>query len=258
MDDRTKPGPDPKQRFSDRVEDYVKYRPSYPPDVLEMLQEEIGFDPTWTVADVGSGTGILTELLLRHGNTVFAIEPNQAMRAAAEHLLPEYPRFHSVAGAAEDTTLEPGSVDLVTAAQAFHWFDPPRSRAEFRRILRPHGWIVLVWNDRLTDSTPFLRAYDELLRTLGTDYEAVNHRKVDDARLREWFAGEYRSAELPNVQHFDWEGLRGRALSSSYVPAPGHPKHNPFLEALRTLYDAYQKNGRVYFDYTTRIYWARR
>lgn len=249
--------PDPRGRFSDRVEDYIRYRPGYPGEVFDLLKSELGLGPGTVAADIGSGTGIFAEPLLREGAIVYGVEPNAEMRAAADRLLADFPNFHSVDGAAESTGLEPASVDLVTAAQAFHWFDIDKARAEFIRILRPGGHAVLVWNDRLTDASPFLAAYENLLRSASLDYEQVNHRNVDDARLRRFFghAG-YRRAAFPNSQRFDWQGLYGRALSSSYVPPEGHPQHPAFAESLRRLFDRHNDAGHVEFLYTTRVYYA--
>ena len=148
---------DSNTRFSDRVADYVRTRPGYPTAVLDILGTETGLNPATVVADVGAGTGLSAELFLRNGNTVFGVEPNREMREAAESLLAGYANFHSVAGSAESTTLPDASVDLIVAGQAFHWFDVPRARAEFRRILRPDGVVVLMWNTRRLDTTPFLR-----------------------------------------------------------------------------------------------------
>jgi len=257
MERTAPPANDAQQRFSNRVEDYIKYRPGYPPQVLQLLQSEAGLDASWAVADVGSGTGILTELFLKNGNAVFAIEPNKEMREAAERLLPAYENFHSVAGSAEDTTLEPSSVDLVVAAQAFHWFDRGRARAEFKRVLRPSGWVSLIWNDRETDTTPFLREYELALRNLGLDYQQVNHRNIDEQSLREWFGPDFRKAEFPNSQRLDWAGLRGRALSSSYVPALGHPKHDAFFGELEQIFRRHERQGYVSVEYTTQVFYGR-
>src|ERR1700712_2137458 len=179
---------DPTKRFSNRVENYVKFRPSYPPGVLGLLQDKCGLTPAARVADVGSGTGILTELLLQQGNKVFAVEPNPDMRAAAEVRLSRQQNFTSVAGSAEATTLPDQSVELITAAQAFHWFDREKARGEFLRILTPGRWVALIWNDRHTESTPFLRAYEQLLRTYATDYAEVDHKQMD-ARVIGSFLG---------------------------------------------------------------------
>ncbi len=250
--------PDPTRRFSDRVENYVRYRPGYPEEILQTLRAETGLSPASAVADLGSGTGISAELLLREGCTVYAVEPNAEMRTAAEARLGENPGFHSVAGTAEATTLPERSVALVTAGQAFHWFDIPRTRAECLRILQPGGWATLFWNVRRTGSTPFLRAYEELLLTYGTDYARVRHENVGPDVLGEFFGpGGYRTAVFFNVQSFDLEGLTGRLLSSSYTPGPGHPNHAPMLEELTRIFHTYQEEGRVRFEYDTEMFYGR-
>lgn len=248
---------DPTGRFSDRVENYVRYRPGYPDGVLRILREETGLAPSSVIADVGSGTGISSELFLRNGNPVFGVEPNQAMREAAEELLRSYPRFHSVTGTAEATTLPSHSVDQVVAGQAFHWFDPRRAGEEFSRILRPGGWVVLLWNSRRTDSTPFLRAYESLLQRFGTDYREVQHRNVGPEMLRAAFAGgSYESRRLYNEQRFDFDGLKGRLLSSSYTPADEHPDHQPMLRELERIFRQFEEDGMVRFEYDTEIHFG--
>jgi len=139
---------DAKQRFSNRVADYVRYRPGYPAALFDLLRVECAFTSNHAVADVGSGTGLLTKLFLENGNRVFGVEPNQEMRRAGEEFLHSFPKFTSVAGSAEATTLGDASVDFVTAGQAFHWFDPQAARREFLRILKTNGWVVIAWNDR--------------------------------------------------------------------------------------------------------------
>jgi len=247
---------DSTQRFSSRVENYIKYRPGYPAGVLDLLKGRCGLTSTSMVADIGSGTGILTELFLRNGNRVFAVEPNREMREAAERLLRRYPNLTSVSGTAETTTLPDRSVDFITASQAFHWFDCERSRREFIRILKPGGWGVLIWNERRMVSL-FAKAYEHLLRTYGTDYEEVNHKHTDARVIGPFFgANGYEQAGFPNRQIFDWEGLKGRLLSSSYAPEPGHPRHVPMLEALNTLFSRYQTDGKVVFEYDTLVYYG--
>jgi SAM-dependent methyltransferase len=251
------PGANATTRFSDRVQNYVRYRPGYPAAVLEVLRAETGLAPGQAVADVGSGTGISAKLFLDAGHPVFAVEPNAEMRAAAETMLGGDPGFHSVDGSAEATTLPDASVDFVVAAQAFHWFDPARVAGEWRRILRPGGWTVLLWNTRRTDSTPFLRAYEALLHEHGTDYTTVNHENVTDESLRTVLGGGYGSRVVPNEQVFDFEGLKGRLLSSSYAPNVGHPGHEPMLAALDRIFREHQQDGRVRFEYDTEIYFGR-
>jgi SAM-dependent methyltransferase len=250
--------PDPKQRFSDRVENYVRYRPSYPPEVLDLLRSECSLTPHSVVADIGSGTGILSKLFLEDGNRLFGVEPNAEMRSAGERLLAEYKNFTSISGSAEQTGLAARSVDLIAAGQSFHWFDRPRARLEFRRILKPGGWIVIVWNNRLTGATPFLRAYEDLLLRCATDYAQIDHKNITEDVLREFFQpGEFQRKLLPNEQVFDFDGLRGRALSSSYVPVASHALHVPFMRELQTIFEKHNHNGRVAFAYETQVYYGR-
>jgi SAM-dependent methyltransferase len=250
--------PDPTARFGDRVADYVATRPGYPPAVLNLLRAEAGLTPASIVADVGSGTGLSARLFLENGNTVYGVEPNAEMRAAGEQFLAGYPGFHGVAGTAEATTLLDASIDLVVAGQAFHWFDPPRARAEFRRILRSGGFVVLMWNTRRVDTSPFLRGYEQLLQRYGTDYREVVHTNVDHAKLAAFFGpGGFQSFKLDNEQLFDREGLKGRLRSSSYTPPPGHPNFEPMMADLNRLFDTFHENGRVRFEYDTELYVGR-
>ncbi|MGA8539216.1 MAG: class I SAM-dependent methyltransferase, partial [Terriglobales bacterium] len=229
----------PTARFSDRVENYVRYRPGYPPGVLDLLRSECGLQPHHIVADIASGTGIFTRLLLENGNSVFAVEPNTEMREMGAHRLEAYPRLVSIAGTAEETTLRSGSVDFVTAAQAAHWFELSRARAEFARILRPQGWCVLIWNERRTESTPFLRDYEQLLLDYGTDYKEVRHERTT-AIIHEFFAPvPYREREFDLRQRFDYEGAAGRLLSSSYVPLEGQPSYTPMMQELERIFRAH-------------------
>jgi len=245
-------------RFSTRVADYAKYRPGYPPAVLRLLEEECGLDPTWVVADVGSGTGLLSELFLKNGNRVYGVEPNREMREAGERLLAPYPNFESVDGRAEETTLGGASVEVVTAGQAFHWFDPPRARREFMRILRPGGWVVLVWNDRRTAGTPILEDYERLLLEYGTDYKEVSVKYAEESMLAALYGpSEIRTKSFDNEQVFDLEGLRGRLTSSSYSPQPGHPDFDPMMRELESIFRRHEREGRVVVAYDTKVFYGR-
>jgi len=249
---------DPTERFTGRVADYDRYRPSYPPELLRLMRDELGLRPDHMVADVGSGTGILSELFLQNGNLVFAVEPNRAMAEAAFSRLGRYERFRNVDGRAEATGLDQGRMDFVVAGQAFHWFNAARAREEFRRILKPEGWVVLVWNGRRVDGSAFLRDYEAFVRRFGTDYEEVSARYEDEATLRAFFgAGGYRKRRFDNGQTLDLAGLRGRLCSSSYAPPPGHPRHEPMLAALPELFGAHQERGQVRFEYDTHVYFGR-
>jgi SAM-dependent methyltransferase len=223
-----------------------------------MLQSQFGWTGPQTLADIGSGTGISSELFLQFGDVVYGVEPNRNMREAAKTFLAEYRTnkrtFHSVDGTAEGTTLPDASVDGVVAGQAFHWFDPEQARHEFLRILRPGGWAALIWNTRQTTSTPFMRTYEDLLQEIGTDYRAVRHENIPQETFKRFFRGGHQHHVLPNLQRFNLEGLRGRLLSSSYAPPAGHPDHEPMLAALERIFADHQTNGTVDFEYETQLY----
>jgi SAM-dependent methyltransferase len=244
------------QRFSSRVDNYVRYRPGYPREVLDLLKKECGLTADSVIADIASGTGIFTQVLLENGNRVFGVEPNAEMRRAGEEFLRSYSRFSSIAGTAEATTLPGHSVDLVTAAQAAHWFDRENARREFVRILKSGGWCVLLWNERRTDSTPFLREYEKLLLKYGTDYQEVRHERTT-AEITDFFSPTpFRSSALEMSQDVDYAGLEGRLLSSSYTPTPDHANYQAMLRELRRIFDAHQINDRVSLDYNTLVYYG--
>lgn len=251
------PATDPTQRFSSRVDNYVRYRPGYPPEVVELLRRECSLTPESIIADIGSGTGALTRMFLENGNRVFAVEPNTEMRHAGERLLAAYPNFLPVAGTAEATSLAERSVDFTTAAQAAHWFDAQRARQEFLRIVKPGGWTVLIWNERRTDSNAFLRAYEKLLIDYGTDYQEVRHERTTAAIDGFFSPSPFRTAVFELRQQFDYEALEGRLLSSSYTPQPGHPGYKAMLQELRRIFGEYQSQGRVSLDYDTRVFYGK-
>jgi ubiquinone/menaquinone biosynthesis C-methylase UbiE len=247
---------DPTKRFSNRVENYIKYRPGYPQAVIDLLTDECGLTAGSIIADVGSGTGILSEGFLRNGNRVFGVEPNTPMREAGKKLMASYPKFTSVDGTAEATRLADASVDLVVAGQAFHWFDQKRARQEFARILKPSGWVALIWNERRLDSTPFLRAYEQMLLKYGTDYEEVRHENVYNDVAPFFAPYEFKMTAFDNHQVFDFDGAKGRLLSASYVPAAGHENFEPMLGELRAIFEANQQAGEIVFEYDTRVYFG--
>jgi SAM-dependent methyltransferase len=243
------------ERFSDRVDDYVRYRPDYPPALLDWLHKTQGVTASWQVADIGAGTGISSKMFLDAGHRVVAVEPNASMRAAAERWLAQYPGFATTDGQADASKLDSHSVDLISVAQAFHWFEPEATREEFKRILRPGRLAAIYWNSRLLTGTPFREGYEALLKTYGTDYVTVAERYADEAFMRDWYGRGYRgTAHFDHGQRLDFDQLRGRLMSSSYAPKPGHINHEPMMTALRELFDACADDGHVSFDYDTRVY----
>jgi SAM-dependent methyltransferase len=238
------------ERFDGRVADYRRGRPGYPEALFDAVVELGGLAPGATVADLGAGTGLATEPLLRRGLRVAAVEPNGAMRAALAARLGGSPRLTIVAGSAEATGLAERSIDLALAAQSFHWFDAARAHAELARILRsPAARVALVWNSRRAAGTPFVEGYERLLLRHGTDYRAVGHRGVGRERLAAFFGGRFAQRRFDHAQRLDRAGLRARLLSSSYVPAAGQPGHAAMLAALDALFEAHSRGGEVELVY---------
>ena len=242
------------RRFSNRVSDYTKYRPDYPATAFEFLQKRYQPTNNSVVADVGSGTGLFTDHLVKHGCQVHAVEPNEPMRAESDKRLSNNPNYQSHPGTAEATTLRDNSVDLVTMAQAFHWFDQTRTATEVSRILKPGGSIALIWNRRDGSTSAFLRDYNELLRTMIPEYSKVNHMNLQDEALLEWIGPGAELHQFPHAQQFDFEGLRGRLMSSSYCPTPDNPIHEPLMQQLEQLHARHASSGLVAFIYETSLY----
>jgi len=249
---------DAKQRFSNRVADYIRYRPSYPAAVIDVLGGECALRPGHVIADIGSGTGFLSEVFLKNGNRVYGVEPNEAMRLAGEEYLAAYDGFSSIEGSAESTALGDSSVDFVTAGQSFHWFDQNLARREFLRILRPNGWVVILWNDRRMEEKQLTREYEELLERFGIDYKNVKDSYPELSHIRGFFGGDtFASRDLPNEQILDWDGLSGRLRSSSFAPTEGHPNYAPMMAELERIFHAHEQDGRVRMEYWTRLYFGR-
>ena len=243
----------PTERFSDRVENYVKFRPSYPIELLELLAAEVGDADKKTCADIGSGTGILTKLLLSRFKKVFAVEPNLEMRSYAEKALAQYPNFFSINSDAEKTTLPSDSIDLITVAQAFHWFDRQKFFLECRRILKPVGYVAIIWNKRLTN-TPFQAIYETLLKAYSTDYNEVNHQRIKVEQIAEFFGGGYRKVVFPNSQRFNLLGVYGRLDSSSFAPKQDKPEFDILRRELKKAFDEFSEVGTISFNYETELY----
>jgi len=244
-------------RFSDRVKNYTRYRPSYPQEALNYIVSGLQLKSDSVIADVGSGTGLLTQSLLPFGSAVIAVEPNDAMRAESDSRLSVNKNYHSIAGQAESTTLENQSVDLITAAQAFHWFDVEATAKEFIRILKPQGHVVLVWNRRLNTATGFQQAYENMLVSSVPEYSKVTHANASDDVVEKFLGPDVVKWQCPHHQHFDLPGVRGRLESSSYCPSPEHEGYPELMAQLTNLFDEFACNNAVTFTYTTEVYKAR-
>lgn len=247
----------PTQRFSGHVEDYIKYRPSYPHELIDLFCKRLYLRREQSVVDVGSGTGILSRPFLDRGHTVIGVEPNVEMANAAKVLLAGYSKFHSVRATAEATGLKERTADIIVAGQAFHWFDVGATRNEFSRIVKPGGTVVLIWNIRLLNRTPFMRAYEAFLHCWGTDYEEVSVHYANPDSLEKFFgpAG-YECNSSANHQTFDLRGLQGRLLSCSYIPGFSHPDFEPMMGALSELFETHQQDASIRFEYETRLFFG--
>lgn len=247
----------PTGRFSSRVADYVRYRPSYPAGIVRLFERECGLRPDSMIADVASGTGLLAKLFLEAGYSIIGVEPNAEMRAAGEHFLAGFSKFRSVDGRAEQTGLAEASVDLIVAGQAFHWFDARSTRQEFRRILRAPRWVALIWNERIVPGSGFLKGYEAMLHRYAPDYGKIDHRQVDAQRIAGFFGHcDWTLATFDNAQDFELEGVRGRLLSSSYAPDATSPNHRPMLQELDRLFAAHNVNGKISLLYDTKVYYG--
>jgi len=248
---------DSKERFSTRVQNYVKFRPDYPEQLLDAIFTDLELDPEAWVADIGSGTGKFTRLLLERGQTVYAVEPNAEMRQAAEESLAANPRFESVDGSAEQTTLPDQTVQAIVCAQSFHWFELNQAREEFRRILVPGGKVALIWNKRDVQRDSFAQAYESLLRKYAPEYEHVKHGRLGAAEFGDFFlGGTYTKKVFDYGQQLTFDELLGRALSSSYTPLEGSEDYDSFVNDLRALHTANEHNGYIDFYYKSELYYG--
>jgi SAM-dependent methyltransferase len=250
--------PDPRHRFSGRAAHYARWRPPFPREIVDILAREIGLTPAWRITDVASGTGAVARLFLENGNEVWGVEPNAEMRSVGEQALAGFPRFHSVDAVAEATTLPAASVDLVTVGRALHWLDIPRARAEFRRILRPPGWVAVLGSRGRGSGLGLPTEIRDLLHTWAIDPQRRHDPERREENLRSLFGPDgWREAEFSGTQSLDLEGLRGRLLSASSAPLPGHPNHEPMMRALEEIFARLQRDGRVTFPQGTRLLWGR-
>ncbi|MES1218979.1 MAG: class I SAM-dependent methyltransferase [Bacteroidota bacterium] len=241
-------------RFSNRVEDYVKYRPGYPAEIVTWLQENYNLLPGHLIADIGSGTGISSMLFLKAGYNVLGIEPNKEMREMSVKLLAQYPHFLAIDGTAEATSLRDKSIDAIICGQAFHWFNTQKTKPEFTRVLKKNVILVLIWTERLTD-TAFEKEYDQLIIKHGNDYLKVDHRNINTDQIASFFEPQVCELKIfANEQVFDFDGLKGRLLSSSYMPALNEPGYDNMIIDLCNLFEKYQENDTIKITYDTKVY----
>jgi ubiquinone/menaquinone biosynthesis C-methylase UbiE len=243
-----------KTRFSTRVENYVKYRPGYPAEAINFLYDKLRINEQSVIAEIGSGTGIFTRQIIEKAGKIYAVEPNKEMREAAEKSLIVFNNLISIDASAENTSLQDHSVDFVISAQAFHWFDRIKAKKEFNRILKSDGIVILLWNNRLFN-TDFLKQYEIILKKYANDYNEVNHLLITEKELSEFYS-QFEKITFSNKQTFNYEGLIGRLLSSSYVPMPGEKNHDILFNEIENIYNLYSEDGKVDFNYITELYWG--
>lgn len=248
----------PKERFTNRVENYVKYRPNYPQDIVNVLKNSYSLTKDSVIADIGSGTGIFTKLLLQNDFTVFGIEPNSEMRRYAENDLVQYKKYKSIKGSAEHTTLNNDIVDAITVAQAFHWFNVDSAILEFQRILKTNGIIALVWNEREVDIDQFHKKYEQALITYCTDYKVINHANFTREKINLIFNEKIITQHhFKNQQELDLKSLIGRLESSSYCPDKSDKNYSSLMEIVEILFRKYNNNGRIIINYNCIMYCIR-
>ena len=241
-------------RFSNRVEAYVRYRPTYPREVVSYLKEKVGLTLEWVIADVGCGPGISSKMFLENGNRVIGVEPNDAMREAAHEYLGAFEDFEIINGRSDEIPLNDHSVDMVMAAQAFHWFEPEGTRREFDRVAKPGAPIMLMWNLRQETTTPFLIEYEDFIQRWSSDYHVVKHNNIGDAEVEAFLGDPYEKALFPNKQILDLDGVLGRIVSSSYMPPEGSDSYKPMVIALRELFAKHAVADRIEILYDTIVY----
>ena len=247
-----------KIRFSDRVKNYVKYRPHYPKEILHILEEKIKLIPQWIIADIGSGTGISSELFVENGNTVFGVEPNKNMRSAAKEYYSQKNNFISINGSAENTTLKDNEVDVIITGQAFHWFNINEAKDEFIRISKEGSYTVIFWNQRKTGDSPFQQEYELFLHKYCKEYDKTTQKNITSAQFCKFYGSkQYSLVKLNNLQKFDFEGLKGRLQSSSYSPTINDPVYPEMINSLQQIFKNHEVNNQIIFEYDTEIYYGK-
>lgn len=245
---------DAAQQFTGKAAIYDRSRPGYPPQLLDWWRTVGGPAAGDTVADVGAGSGIFTQLLLERGLAVYAVEPNQDMGAALQKRLAGFSHWQWIARPAEQTGLAAGSLRAVTVAQAFHWLDAARFRAECQRILAPEGQVLLVWNSR-DPASQLVRENEAICKAYCPSFLGFSGGRDPKESVAHFFQnGNYQVWEAANPLSFDWEGFLGRNLSSSYAPRPQDASYSAFVQALHTLFERWSNGGVLVLPNHTRCY----
>ena len=246
------------ERFSSNVRDYILYRPGYNQELISFIHQLNNGLRDKVIADIGSGTGKLTEPLLNAGAAVYAIEPNQDMRDAADSTLQDFENYHSIDGTAESTGLSDHSVDAVMAAQAFHWFDQESAKKEFKRILKDQDrYVFLIWNNRNNEEA-FMKAYEDFLLKYSTDYSEINHKNITTDQLRSFFSDEgFEQVSFENNQYFDFEGLKGRYDSCSYALPDTHELYPESISSLQSIFDQFCVDDRITMFNNTVVHYGK-
>ena len=244
---------DPENLFAGKASIYSRYRPGYPREIIQILEEETGFNNDWKVADIGSGTGILSGLFIENGNTVYCVEPNYEMQSEALRRYDNLGNHIPVTGTAEHTNLREQSIDLIVAGQSFHWFNTDLAKEEFGRIIRPGGFAALIWNNRSEDEGTFSREYDKICVKYSRNYHGTGSTAITEETFQNFFTHGYRRYNIQNYRQIDQDGVVGRYLSAIYALKPEDSDYGIAMKSLMDLFRRFQKDGKVTMEYTTEI-----
>ena len=240
--------------FNGTADFYFRYRPTYPEELMDTITKETGLNPKWVVADIGSGTGILSTLFIEHGNQVKCVEPNDEMRQKSLEILSTRGKVEFIKGTGENTNLPDSSVDLVACGQSFHWLDRRLAKKEFTRILRGRKWVALVWNDRVNEPGTFTGEYESVVRRYSKAYHSTGSTVLSSKNISSFFNGSYKKFQFQNVQKLTLESVIGRYRSASYAIKENDPKYESMIGEFSDLFKKYERKGSVEMVYITKLY----
>lgn len=244
------------ERYSSKTDDYAKYRPNFPNEIVEFLYSNDFINSNSIIADIGSGTGRFTRLLLEKGNKVYGVERNDEMRAKAEQLLSQYSNFISIRGSAEETVLTDNTIDLITAAQAFHWFNKEKCLSEFKRIIKKNGKVLILWDDFLTNYNNFSIEYGKVLNKYRiVELGQMEKRFTRTEMISDFFRNnKYETLSFTHEIYQNFNSIKGGALSASFTPKPDEVNYKPFLLELQEVFEKFQSEGKVLTAFQTICY----